>query len=679
VQSRWASKHPGHIPILMRVWKPGAPYDCDGKIVTEQPRTPSHLQRVPPCRPSIHLPVLPLLLVSQPPPPRHLPCWPPMLSSFISRRKVKKKISLFDAALGRTPSSPPLEVQSDQENPRSKQRSSHSRAHTSTLTSLRTSTLYRQSSPKVHLDFIPSGSNDWFPREILAPPDEDDHLPIQPVPPESTTSSAYDDVVVIGPELVSFLRSFLTSRLSRSRQSIPSSRDPVLPCLHCRPMVAHPQSSPDTMYVLSCFTLSASPTLPSPFKATTPPLSRKPAPAPIKIPTHPSKVQIQRSASTNYSGLKETNAMFSTGTDETSNTLQPGTANPSSAASLHDDSSAISGTTLARALIANSFILSNDNHGRARYKSGGNLARQDSATLPGASDNGLLISPYWRDRRISGGEIVHSPDSGVESGIPPVPPIPANLSSAMSHVRHLSTEVPRKPPSRSQSLRIDRLSHRASKKSEPQSSLPGVIAGPSGNPTPAPTQIPASGGKPRPPLPLPPSNQPTLSRDNSSDRSSSNPSTPPRDPPPDLNATSSEPAPVNVRRSQPPPSLTLPPPSASINGEDSSRFRRTPSEGHDEPQRTGVSSNTTRTDKTVGSATSGEDITKVLTAYRFGSPLKSSFPVHLHESPDPSTPSLSPWSGGSRSHQTDTSGSSFPQTPTSATKRSRNGRLLYLR
>ena len=416
------------------------------------------------------------------------------------------------------------------------------------------------------------------------------------------------------------------------------------------------------MYVDICFTLNASTltlTLPSLFKASTPPLSRKPAPAPIKIPSHPSKVQIQRSASTNHSGLKETGALFPTMTHDPSNALQPGTAHPSSAVSLNDDSSAISGTTLARALIANSFVLSNDNPSRSRYKSGGNLARHDSATLPGVNETGLLISPYWRDRRISGGEIVCSPDSGVESRTPPVPPIPQGLSSGLPRTRHLSTEVPRKPPSRSQSLRIVRLSKRSSKKPEP------LTAAPSDNP--------------RPPLPQPPSNQ-SISRANlSSNHSLTNSSSPPPNASPNPNTTSSDPVPVNIRRSQFPPPLDLSSPPAATDGEDSARLRPTPVNNQNESQRTGASSNTTRTEKTTGSATSCEDITKVLSAYRLVSPLKSSFPVRLHQSPDPSTPSLSPWSGGSRSHKTDTSSSmSFPQTPNSATRRSRNGGSLRI-
>jgi hypothetical protein len=255
--------------------------------------------------------------------------------------------------------------------------------------------------------------------------------------------------------------------------------------------------------------------------------------------------------------------MFLAATREPSNTLQPVITRPSSVPSLNDDSSAISGTTIARALIANSFILSNDNPAGNRYRSGGYIVRQDSATLPGANENALLISPYWRDRRISGGGIVHSPDSGVDPCIPPVPPIPQGLSSALSYTRHLSTEVARKPPSRSQSLRIDRLSNRVSKKPEPPS-LARVSAGPSDNPTPAPIEKLASGDEPGPPIPQSPSNQST-SRGNSSDHPLSNLSSPPRNSSPNLNATSDSTA-VTIRRIQLPPSLDLSSPFAVTGG-----------------------------------------------------------------------------------------------------------------
>lgn len=272
---------------------------------------------------------------------------------------------------------------------------------------------------------------------------------------------------------------------------------------------------------------------------------------------------------------------------------------------------------------------------------------------------------------------MHSPDSGVDSRIPPVPPIPPSLSSALSHTRHLSTEVPRKPPSRSQSLRTRRLSNRASKKSETLPSLENVTASPSDTSAPAPSQIPASSDNPRPPLPQPPSNQSTA-HDHLSTYSLNNPPSPFRNSSPSTNATSSDPAPVGTRRNQLPPSLNLFSPSAVSDGEDSSRLRPTPSDNQGEPQRTGTSSNTTRTEKTMGSAISGEDITNVLTAYRFGSPLKSTFPIHMHESSDPSTPSLSSRSGGSKSHRTNTSSfMSFPVTPDSANKRSRNGGSPY--
>ena len=191
-----------------------------------------------------------------------------MLSNFINRRKVKK-VSLFDAALRRAASSPFLEVQSDQENPLPKQ---WTFSKPPPVASLRASALRRQSSPKVHLDFIPSGSNDWFPQEILAPYEDDSHLPIQPVP-ESSTSSVYGDVVVIGPERVSVDRSFPTSHLSQFHQSLPLlSRNPARPSPRCRPTASPPQSTQDSMYVAFCFTLSINTLTRVPYHHSRPPL-----------------------------------------------------------------------------------------------------------------------------------------------------------------------------------------------------------------------------------------------------------------------------------------------------------------------------------------------------------------------------------------------------------------------
>jgi len=142
---------------------------------------------------------------------------------------------------------------------------------------------------------------------------------------------------------------------------------------------------------------------------------RKTAPAPIRIPNpaiHGPKVQLQRSAQVGSHGV----------TAIASNTSQLHPDSPSSPVS------AISGTTLARALIANSFILSSDVHG-SRYRSGASAsgARQDSATLP-RGEHPFLNSPYWRDKRISGGDIILTPEPVRNSFVPPIPRMPSASS-----------------------------------------------------------------------------------------------------------------------------------------------------------------------------------------------------------------------------------------------------------
>lgn len=84
----------------------------------------------------------------------------------------------------------------------------------------------------------------------------------------------------------------------------------------------------------------------------------------------------------------------------------PSTSPPSPMDS--ENMSAISGTTLARALIGNSFILSSSDRG-SRYRSG--MTRQDSATLP-RGDHLLM-------------EVALARDSGRDSIVPPVPPLPS--------------------------------------------------------------------------------------------------------------------------------------------------------------------------------------------------------------------------------------------------------------
>jgi hypothetical protein len=94
-----------------------------------------------------------------------------------------------------------------------------------------------------------------------------------------------------------------------------------------------------------------------------------------------------------------------------------------------DNLSAASGTTLARALIANSFVLSTDHlhhsttsRRRSSYWAGG---RQDSATLP-KGENPFAHSPYWKDRRISAASVILVTQDEDEE-VPPVPPVPAQL------------------------------------------------------------------------------------------------------------------------------------------------------------------------------------------------------------------------------------------------------------
>ena len=83
-------------------------------------------------------------------------------------------------------------------------------------------------------------------------------------------------------------------------------------------------------------------------------------------------------------------------------------------------SSVMSGATLARAIMANSFVLSDFR--TSGYRSGfSTLTRTDSATLPNG-DYPFLNSPYWRER-FSIGDSLLSPRSAPP---PPVPPVPEN-------------------------------------------------------------------------------------------------------------------------------------------------------------------------------------------------------------------------------------------------------------
>ncbi|EKM78473.1 hypothetical protein AGABI1DRAFT_92761 [Agaricus bisporus var. burnettii JB137-S8] len=121
------------------------------------------------------------------------------------------------------------------------------------------------------------------------------------------------------------------------------------------------------------------------------PMKRNPL-APIKVPNyhmHGSQVQLIRSGEAKSRPLSEVSSI---------------------------ESSAVSGQTIARALLGNSFILSSDSRS-SRYRSGfGGLARADSATLP-RGDHPSMNPPYWKDQPMSG----LSDNFAVGSDAPPIP------------------------------------------------------------------------------------------------------------------------------------------------------------------------------------------------------------------------------------------------------------------
>ncbi|KAJ7326384.1 hypothetical protein DFH08DRAFT_1084939 [Mycena albidolilacea] len=130
---------------------------------------------------------------------------------------------------------------------------------------------------------------------------------------------------------------------------------------------------------------------------------RKAAPSPIKIPNaslHGPRVQLVRSS-----------------------TAQ---SRPESTFSF-EGVSAVSGTTIARALIGDSFVLSNDRS--SKYRSGASvLTRSDSATLPRGEHP---FSPAWSIRK-SG---AFTPIDAMGMAIPPVPQMPEELRRAIAESR----------------------------------------------------------------------------------------------------------------------------------------------------------------------------------------------------------------------------------------------------
>ncbi|KAI0356890.1 hypothetical protein OH77DRAFT_1423135 [Trametes cingulata] len=146
--------------------------------------------------------------------------------------------------------------------------------------------------------------------------------------------------------------------------------------------------------------------------------SRKPTPSPIKIPNNSTSAKIRVQSSSEEESA-DSNAADAPSVP-TKNDRPP---SPSSAVT-DDIASAISGTSMARALVATSFILSNESRA-SKYKSG--VTRQDSATLP-RGEHPLINSPYMRERRASSGE----PGSARSSSVPPVPRLPTRSELGLS-------------------------------------------------------------------------------------------------------------------------------------------------------------------------------------------------------------------------------------------------------
>ncbi|TBU45469.1 hypothetical protein BD309DRAFT_979418 [Dichomitus squalens] len=151
------------------------------------------------------------------------------------------------------------------------------------------------------------------------------------------------------------------------------------------------------------------------------PSTRKPTPSPIKIPNNltSAKIRVQRSS---------TEEAVDINSDDVPPPLPSKSSRPHTppSAITDDMSSAISGTSLARALVVNSFILSSEPRA-SKYKSGG--GQQDSATLP-RGEHPLNDSPYLHERRGSGGSL-GTPRS---SSVPSVPRLPSGMDNRRNSV-----------------------------------------------------------------------------------------------------------------------------------------------------------------------------------------------------------------------------------------------------
>ncbi|KAI0772876.1 hypothetical protein BD413DRAFT_612365 [Trametes elegans] len=142
--------------------------------------------------------------------------------------------------------------------------------------------------------------------------------------------------------------------------------------------------------------------------------TRKPTPSPIQIPNSSRGIKTK---------LQSSNGLDTSGIPPPLPTKN--SRPPSPASALTDDiSSAVSGTSMARALMASTFTLSSELRA-SRYRSG--MTRQDSATLP-RGEHPLNSSPYVRERRASSAE----PGSARSSSVPPVPRLPSRAELGLS-------------------------------------------------------------------------------------------------------------------------------------------------------------------------------------------------------------------------------------------------------
>ncbi|KAL0946187.1 hypothetical protein HGRIS_012448 [Hohenbuehelia grisea] len=171
----------------------------------------------------------------------------------------------------------------------------------------------------------------------------------------------------------------------RSRASALSDNDVSMYSLEYVTFDQSAEDSPDSMRPRTPTEENASTLLPYAMSA------RKAAPAPIKIPNaalYGPKVQLLPSEVDQQRAQSRPESMESS-------------AEPSSALS--------SGTSIARALFANTFVFSNQT---SRYRSGVSIvARQDSATLP-RGEHPFVYSPLTRDRKINGDISSPAPSDG---------------------------------------------------------------------------------------------------------------------------------------------------------------------------------------------------------------------------------------------------------------------------